>query len=116
MKKNAAARARRKSAPGQVAAPVKSEPVAAHDGGNLASSPPAETPHGTEFDWVRLPKPGESMYGLTRSYLYLLCTRQTVRSITIRQPHNKRGVRLIYRPSIHAFLSSLDREQNGTRE
>ena len=45
-----------------------------------------------------------------------LCAKGTIRSVTIRQPHNTRGVRLIYRPSIHAFLASLDLAQNGARE
>jgi hypothetical protein len=53
---------------------------------------------------------------MSRSYLYQLCAKGTIRSVTIRQPHNTRGVRLIYRPSIHAFLASLDLAQNGARK
>jgi hypothetical protein len=63
-------------------------------------------------NWVRLPRPKERLCGLTRSYLYQLCASGLVRSISIRRPHHKRGVRLIYRPSIHAFLAKLDAEQN----
>jgi hypothetical protein len=106
------ARARRKSAPGKTAAPVKSgTPVATE------SRPvPTATPVEHDADWVRLPKPGQTLCGMTRSYLYQLCAKGTIRSVTIRQPHNTRGVRLIYRPSIHAFLASLDLAQNGARE
>jgi hypothetical protein len=53
---------------------------------------------------------------MTRSYLYQLCAQGKIRSVTIRQPQNTRGVRLIYRPSIHAFLASLDLAQNGPQE
>ena len=112
MTTNQTARARRKSAPGTAAAPVTSGPP-------LATAPravPTATPVEHDADWVRLPKPGQSLCGMTRSYLYQLCAKGTIRSVTIRQPHNTRGVRLIYRPSIHAFLASLDRAQKGARE
>lgn len=96
------ARARRKSAPGKAAAPVTNGPT-------VQTATPVEH----DADWVRLPKPGQALCGMTRSYLYQLCAKGTIRSVTIRQPHNTRGVRLIYRPSIHAFLAALDRAQNG---
>ena len=101
MTRQTTARARRKSAQNHFAAPASSgEPV-------------TTTPLTQDDNWVRLPKPGQSLCGLTRSYLYQLCARQTIRSITIRQPQNQRGVRLIYLPSILSFLASLDAEQNG---
>ena len=111
-KTNPTARARRKSAPGKAAAPMTSGPPVAPEPRAVS----CETPVGQDADWVRLPKPGCSLCGMTRSYLYQLCASGKIRSVTIRQPHNTRGVRLIYRPSIHAFLASLDLAQNGARE
>src|SRR4029453_6069680 len=64
-------------------------------------------------NWVRLARPKERLCGLTRSHLYQLCACGLVRSISIRQPHRQRGVRLVFRPSLHAFLAKLDAEQNG---
>lgn len=109
MTANPTARARRKSAPGTAAAPVTSGPPVTLPPRAVATATPVEH----DDDWCRLPKPGQTLCGLGRSYLYQLCAKGTIRSVTIRQPHNTRGVRLIYRPSIHAFLAGLDREQNG---
>lgn len=111
MTSNQTARVRRKSAPGNIAAPVPSDPQLSPEPRAIATT----TPVGQDADWVRLPKPGQSLCGMTRSYLYQLCAKGAIRSVTIRAPHNTRGVRLIYRPSIHAFLTALDREQNGER-
>ena len=116
MKTKATTRAAEKSAPGKAAAPVTSGPPAPSDCGKKAVAAFVITPAECDADWVRLPKPGQSLCGMTRSYLYQLCASGKIRSVTIRQPHNTRGVRLIYRPSIHAFLASLDLAQNGARE
>ena len=112
MTSNQTARARRKSAPGNAAAPATSGPLAAIAPRPVLTTTPVEH----DSDWVRLPKPGQTLCGMTRSYLYQLCARGKIRSVTIRQPQNTRGVRLIYRPSIHAFLASLDLAQNGPQE
>src|SRR6266568_8662561 len=91
--------------------------VAVHSDVSAAQvMPPAQFTVGPieqDENWVRLPRPKERLCGLTRSYLYQLCARGLVRSISIRRPHHKRGIRLIFRPSIHAFLAKLDVEQNG---
>lgn len=110
-KKINTARARRtKSATGNEAAPALSGPII----------PPApaltSTPIEQDDQWCRLPKPGQSLCSLTRSYIYQLCAKGTIRSIVIRAPHNKRGVRLIWKPSLLSWLASVDREQNGARE
>ena len=112
MTSNQKARARRKSAPGNIAAPVTSGPQLPPEPRAILTATPVEH----DADWVRLPKPGQALCGMTRSYLYQLCAKGTIRSVTIRQPHNTRGVRLIYRPSILAMLASLDLAQNGARE
>src|SRR5438128_2672004 len=81
-----------------------------------ARRPPPQfttTPIERDENWVRLPKIKQTLCGLTRSHLYQLCSRGLIRSISLRQPHHKRGVRLLYRPSIHEFLAKLDAEQNG---
>ena len=105
------ARARQKSAPGKAAAPVLSDSTPPR-----VATPLTATPIAQDADWVRLPRKGETICGLRRSYLFQLCAKGTIRSVTIRQPHNTRGVRLIYRPSILAMLASLDLAQNGARE
>ena len=81
-------------------------------------TPPAFTTQPIESDenWVRLPRPGERLCGLTRSHLYALYTSGVIRSISLRRPHHKQGVRLLYRPSIHEFLRRLDAEQNGAKK
>lgn len=101
--------ARQMSAPGKFAAPVISSDISAEGSRPTLTTTPVEH----DSDWVRLPKPGQLFCGLTRSYLYQLCASGKIRSVAIRQPQNKRGVRLIYRPSIHSFLAALDAEQNG---
>lgn len=112
MKTKTTARARQKSAPGHLAAPEFSGSQLPPEPRHVATATPGEH----DADWVRLPKPGQSLCGMTRSYLYQLCAKGAIRSVTIRAPHNTRGVRLIYRPSIHAFLTSLDLAQNGARD
>jgi hypothetical protein len=67
-------------------------------------------------NWVRLPRRGERICGLTRGFLYMLVSSGAIRSVSLRRPHHKRGVRLIYRPSLHEFLNKLDREQNGKHQ
>jgi hypothetical protein len=107
------ARARQeKSAPGKQAAPVFSGPIIAPEPRAVQTSTPIEQ----DNLWVRLPKPGQTLRALTRSYLYQLCANGKIRSITIRAPHNKRGVRLVFLPSLDAWLASLDLAQNGARE
>lgn len=74
------------------------------------------TPIDHDDAWTRLPKPGQMLCGMTRSFLYQLCAKGAIRSVTIRQPQNTRGIRLVYRPSIHAYLKQLDHAQNEMGE
>ena len=67
-------------------------------------------------DWVRLPKPGQHLCGFTRSHLYALYTSGQIRSVSIRRPHHKRGIRLLYLPSILAVIKKFDAEQNGAKK
>ena len=66
-----------------------------------------------DASWVRLPIQGQSLCGLQRSFLYQLVAKRLIRSIKLNPANTRRGVLLIYRPSIHSFLESLDFEQNG---
>jgi hypothetical protein len=102
------ARAAAKSAPGKEAAPALSCPPVEPTSYSKFTTTPIEN----DENWVRLPKPGQWLCGLTRSYIYSLIARGLIRSVSIRQPHHKRGVRLVFRPSLHAFLAKLDVEQN----
>jgi len=80
----------------------------------LQPAPPFScVPVEQDESWTRLPRPGQRLCGLTRSHIYSLIARGLIRSVSIRQPHHKRGVRLVFRPSLHAFLAKLDAEQNG---
>jgi hypothetical protein len=81
----------------------------------LSSPPAAFTTQPVEADknWVRLPKQGGKLCGLTRSHLYSLYTAGIIRSVALCRPHHTRGVRLIFLPSLLRYLESLDKEQNG---
>lgn len=75
--------------------------------------------------WVRLPRAGCSLRGLSRSFLYRLCEAGTLTSIlipgppvvskagTMRPRKSKRGVRLLLLSSLDDFLAAQLREQGG---
>ena len=78
----------------------------------VQSEPPGE--------WLRLPQPGAKLsgYGLTRgtlNELILPCEengfKPPVRSIVIKKRGAVRGIRLIHRPSLDAYLSKLADQQ-----
>lgn len=59
--------------------------------------------------WIRLPKTGPCEWcGLSRSHLAELIKAQKIRSVSLRRPGNIRGIRLIWLPSIFAYI-----ERNG---
>jgi hypothetical protein len=71
-------------------------------------------------EWLRLPPPGERHpdYGLTRGTLNeLILPREEndykppVHSIVIKRRGAVRGIRLIHRPSLDAYLARLAEEQ-----
>lgn len=64
-------------------------------------------------EWVRLPRPGHTLCGLNKAFVYRLCAQKQVRHIHLRQPGKKVGVILVHRPSVAAYLAAIDREQNG---
>jgi hypothetical protein len=68
----------------------------------------ANTPSLRE-DWVRLPKPKARFLGLSRTTLLELCDSGAIKSVSLRKRHALRGIRLLYLPSLLAYLN-----QNAT--
>ena len=65
-------------------------------------------------EWVRLPSPRARcrLTGLSRTGLNEAIERGEIRAITVRQPGAVRGVKLINKASLVAWLRRLDQEQN----
>lgn len=61
----------------------------------------------TSSDWLRLPKPKQRLWGLSRTTWGELTDSGQVKSITLRKKHAQRGIKLIYRPSAESYLKSL---------
>jgi hypothetical protein len=58
-------------------------------------------------DWVRMPKPKERLKGLSRSTLFELIEAGYIKSIVLRKGQSKKGIRLLYLPSLLAYFESL---------
>jgi hypothetical protein len=60
-------------------------------------------------DWHRMPKPGDRLQGMSRTTLLEVIQDPAsgVRSAVIRKPGRTRGLRLIYMPSLLAYLNRL---------
>ena|SRR5208283_1958849 len=78
-------------------------------GGNLTTAPiTVSAANGPDnSDWMRLPKPKQRHWGMSRTTWNELCQTGKVKSITLRKKHAQRGIKLIYRPSAEAYLKSL---------
>ena len=58
-----------------------------------------------EPGWTRLPtKAGERIEGLSRSHVYTLIEAGVIRSASIRRPGCIKGLRLVHRASILAYI------------
>lgn len=81
----------------------------AERGGELTTAPvTAPAASGTEpSDWMRLPKPKQRLWGMSRTTWNELCDSGKVKSVTLRKKYAQRGIKLIYRPSAEAYLKSL---------
>ena len=55
-------------------------------------------------DWERMPKPKGRLLGLSRTTLLELAERREIKIANIRKPGSVKGIRLIYMPSLRAFL------------
>jgi hypothetical protein len=60
--------------------------------------------------WGRMPKPKERLQGLSRTTLLELSYAGLIRSVVIRKPGAQKGIRLVYLPSLFAYLDSLEPE------
>jgi len=58
-------------------------------------------------DWLRLPKPKQRLWGMSRTTWNELCEGNKVKSITLRKKDAQRGIKLIFRPSAETYLKSL---------
>jgi hypothetical protein len=52
------------------------------------------------------------MYGISRAKAYELANNGLIKTISLRATGNIRGVRLISKPSVDAYLNQLLRQQN----
>lgn len=78
-------------------------------GGELTAAPvTAPAASGAESsDWMRLPKPKQRLWGMSRTTWNELSDTGKVKAITLRKKNAQRGIKLIYRPSAEAYLKSL---------
>jgi len=63
--------------------------------------------------WARMPKPKERLWGLSRTTLLELSEEGQIRTVAIRKPGRMKGIRLVYMPSLLAYLDSLSTEKEG---
>jgi hypothetical protein len=68
---------------------------------------PAANGADNSSDWLRLPKPKQRLWGLSRTSWNELCESGAVKSVTLRKKNARRGIKLIFRPSAEAYLKSL---------
>ncbi len=82
----------------------------AERGGQEFTAQPLSLPaaNGTDSsDWIRLPKPKQRLWGMSRTTWNELCDGGKVKCITLRKKHAVRGIKLIFRPSAEAYLKGL---------
>ncbi len=67
--------------------------------------------------WIRSPKSGPEHYaGFTRAKLYELAGDRKIRSVSIREPGQVKGVRLFHLGSILEFVERCEAEANVNAE
>jgi hypothetical protein len=73
-----------------------------------------------EYDkpWVRMPNPGENIYGLSRSTLFEMARTGKIRSAHHKKPGRIKGIRLLWLPSLVEYLDKLadQTQQTATKE
>jgi hypothetical protein len=60
----------------------------------------------SDNDWVRMPKPKERLKGLSRTTLLELVHAGHIKSATLRKGQSKKGIRLIFLPSLLNHLET----------
>jgi len=95
--------------PGNIRGTTPSNKLVATECDSLTSTPiTVPTANGPDnSDWLRLPKPKQRLWGLSRTTWNELCESRKVKSVTLRKKHAQRGIKLIYRPSAEMYLKSL---------
>jgi hypothetical protein len=64
--------------------------------------------------WVGLPtKPGERLQGLSRSAVYQGIDSGKIKTACIRQPGKLTGKRLVWLPSVMAYIESFTEQPGG---
>jgi hypothetical protein len=58
--------------------------------------------------WRRMPKPGERLFGLSRTTLFELSQAGLIRTVHIKKKGAIRGVRLVFLPSLNKYLHGLN--------
>jgi len=80
-------------------------------GGELTTAPvtapAASGADNSPESWMRLPKPKQRLWGMSRTTWNELLDGGKVKGITLRKKHAQRGIKLIFRPSAEAYLKSL---------
>ena len=67
--------------------------------------------------WIRSPKSGNEHYtGFSRAKLYEMAGAGKIRSVSIREPGQVKGVRLFELASILTFVERCETEANAKRE
>ena len=67
--------------------------------------------------WIRSPKSGPEHYtGFSRAKLYEMAGDGKIRSVSIREPGQVKGVRLFHLASILDFVARCEAEANATAE
>jgi hypothetical protein len=92
---------------GMIARQIKN---AKQRGGELTTAPvtaPATSGADDSSDWLRLPRPRQRLWGMSRTTWSELCESGAVKSIVLRKRHAQRGIRLIFKPSAESHLKSL---------
>jgi hypothetical protein len=79
---------------------------------NVALLSRFQNEQGSTEDWGRLPKPKDRLWGLSRTTLLELSNAGLIRTVVIKKPGAIKGIRLIYMPSLRAYLERLALEQN----
>lgn len=81
------------------------------DGEKFTAQPLTTVPAANATDnsesWMRLPKPKQRLWGMSRTTWSELCESGAVKSIVLRKRQAQRGIRLIFKPSAEAYLKSL---------
>ena len=90
----------------------------AERGGELTAQPLAVPPpnRGDDSDWLRLPKPKQRLWGLSRTTWIELLDSGKVNGITLRKGFARRGIRLVFKPSAEAYLRGLLADDAATKE